>query len=61
MEIPGVLGFDFKFDVRSNKNEDNRIQIELNNFNTFFNGARGSVKIKSETVLMNLLLMRTLT
>ena len=48
MEIPGVLGFDFKFDVKVNTSKDNEVQIELNNFNTFFNGAKGSVKIKSK-------------
>tara|TARA_X000000950_G_C13775738_1_gene602900 strand:+ start:420 stop:1049 length:630 start_codon:yes stop_codon:yes gene_type:complete len=48
MEIPGVLGFDFKFDVKISKNNSNEVQVELSNFNTFFNGGEGSVKIISK-------------
>lgn len=45
LAIPGILGFDLKFDVTLTRIGDDQINVNLTNFNTFFHSGDAKIKL----------------
>ena len=46
LEIPGILGFDLRFNVKTRIISENKLGIDLSEFNTFFYKGEGSVDVE---------------
>ena len=46
IEIPGILGFDLRFNVRTKVISKNKLSVDLSDFNTFFYKGEGTVRVQ---------------